>query len=71
MKLVDERARGELSHATGDGIATIESAALQNSRAYYINGTCGGFFGEMLHTAILDVDKYSQTYETVKEILKE
>ena len=61
----------ELSHATGDGIATVESAKLDNSKPYYINGTCEGFFGEVLHTAILDIEKYPETYATIKEILKE
>lgn len=61
----------QMKYNDGDGIAAVESARLQNSRAYYINGTCGGFFGEVLHTAILDIDKYSKTYLTVKEILKE
>lgn len=55
----------------GDGIATAESAKLANSRSYYINGTCEGLFGEVLHTSILDIDKYPETYATIKEILKE
>ena len=55
----------------GDGIATVESASLANSKSYYINGTCEGFFGEILHTAILDMGKYPETYATIKEILKE
>lgn len=60
-----------MKYGDGDGIATIESAKLPSSKAYYINGTCEGFFGEVLHTAILDIDKYPETYATVKEILKE
>jgi hypothetical protein len=61
----------QMKFGNGDGITTVESASLQNSRAYYINGTCSGLFGEMLHTAILDIDQYPKTYETVREILKE
>lgn len=61
----------QMEYGDGDGIATVESASMKDSREYYINGTCSGFFGEVLHTAILDIDKYSETYRIVKNILKE
>ncbi|MBI2660307.1 alpha/beta hydrolase [Candidatus Woesearchaeota archaeon] len=61
----------QMKFGDGDGIATVESANLENSKSYRINGTCGGLFGEVLHTAILDIDKYPKTYETIREILKE
>ncbi|MBI4143585.1 alpha/beta hydrolase [Candidatus Woesearchaeota archaeon] len=55
----------------GDGIATVESTRLENSKSYQINGTCEGLFGEVLHTAILDIEKYPETYAAIKEILRE
>ena len=70
---VDERGKGELSHLTGDGdgIVSTENAKLENANQYFINGTCGGLFGETLHTEIMDVGKYPETYRLITEILKE
>jgi len=69
----DERARGELSHVTGngDGIVSTENAKLENANQYFVNGTCGGIFGETLHTEILNIEKYPETYRVITEILKE
>ena len=55
----------------GDGVVLSESAGLDNANIYYVNGTCGGIFGDALHTALLDAEKYPQVYEIVKGILKE
>ncbi|MBI2657712.1 alpha/beta fold hydrolase [Candidatus Woesearchaeota archaeon] len=54
----------------GDGIATVESAGMKNAESFYVDGTCSGFFGESLHTALLDIDKYNETYRIVADILK-
>ena len=54
-----------------DGIVFAEDAKLENAGSYFVQGTCSGFFGEKLHTAILNIDKYPETYEIVKRILKE
>ncbi|MBI2647719.1 alpha/beta fold hydrolase [Candidatus Woesearchaeota archaeon] len=53
----------------GDGIVLSKNAELDNAQVYYVNGTCGGLFGGLLHTDILDIDKYPKTYSIVKEIL--
>lgn len=55
----------------GDGIVLPEDAKLESAKIYAVNGTCGGLFGEVLHTEILDIDKYPDTYRIVKEALKE
>ncbi|MEK6891637.1 MAG: alpha/beta fold hydrolase [Nanoarchaeota archaeon] len=55
----------------GDGIVTAENAKLDNARINHINGTCGGVFGGTLHTDILNIDLYPETYRIVKGILNE
>ena len=55
----------------GDGIVLAENAELENSSAHYINGTCPGVFGGTLHTEILNIDSYPETYGIIKDILKE
>ena len=55
----------------GDGIVLAENAKLENARLYFVNGTCGGLFGGSLHTEILDIDRYDETYRKVREILEE
>ena len=55
----------------GDGVVTTESARLDNAKLFYVNGTCEGLFGGILHTELLDIGKYPQTYEDISEILKE
>ena len=62
----------ELSHVTGngDGIVLSENSKLENAELYYVNGTCGGLFGETLHTEILDIEKYNETYKIIKDILR-
>ncbi len=61
----------EMRRGDGDGVVLSESAELENSKLYYVNGTCGALLAKNLHTEILDIDKYPKTYEIVKEILKE
>ncbi|MBI2655478.1 alpha/beta hydrolase [Candidatus Woesearchaeota archaeon] len=53
----------------GDGVILKESAELENAELHYVNGSCDGL--ATLHTDILDVDRYPEVYNTVKEILKE
>ncbi|HLC62337.1 MAG TPA: alpha/beta fold hydrolase [Candidatus Nanoarchaeia archaeon] len=55
----------------GDGIVTAENAKSDNAKIDYVNGTCSGLFGGTLHTDILNIDLYSQTYRIVKGILNE
>ena len=57
--------------ADGDGIVTAENAKLDNARIDYINGTCGGLFGGVLHTDLLNIELYPKTYRIVKGILNE
>ncbi|MEK6943737.1 MAG: alpha/beta fold hydrolase [Nanoarchaeota archaeon] len=53
----------------GDGIVLAKNAAAENSKQYFVNGTCGQF--STLHVDLLDIDKYEQAYKVIKEILKE
>lgn len=53
----------------GDGVVAVENVRIDNSNLFYINGSCKGFFGKVLHTEILNVDEYTETYQTVKKIL--
>ena len=55
----------------GDGIVSTENVKLENAKLYYVNGTCSGLFGENLHTEILNIDKYPETYGIIRDILKE
>ena len=61
----------QMKSGDGDGIVLSENVKLDNSKLHYVNGTCGGFFGSILHTEILNINKYQVTYNLVKEILKE
>ncbi len=54
----------------GDGVVFVENAKLENASLYYVNGTCKGLFGNVLHTEILNIEEYPETYLTVKRILK-
>ncbi len=55
----------------GDGVVLSKNAGLENARLYFINGTCSRLFGESLHTEILNIEKYNETYKVINEILKE
>ncbi|MDP3765272.1 MAG: hypothetical protein Q8R04_02060 [Nanoarchaeota archaeon] len=55
----------------GDGIVLLENAKLENAKLFFINGTCGGLFGGVLHTEILDIENYLETYKVIREILRE
>ncbi|MBI2656124.1 alpha/beta fold hydrolase [Candidatus Woesearchaeota archaeon] len=61
----------QMKNGDGDGIVLTQNAKLTNSKLYFVNGTCSGLFGENLHTEILDIEKYPETYGIVTEILKE
>ena len=52
----------------GDGIVAAASSRLSFARNYDINGTCTLF--QQLHGEMLDISKFPETYEIVKEILQ-
>ncbi|MEK6983700.1 MAG: alpha/beta fold hydrolase [Nanoarchaeota archaeon] len=54
----------------GDGVVLSEKAKLTDGKTFQVNGTCPGF-GRLLHTEILDIDKYPEVYNIIKEILIE
>ncbi len=54
---------------TGDGLVTNTSSALPFAKNYAIEGNCTGF--SILHAEILDTEKYPQTYEYIKGIIRE
>ena len=60
----------KMKSGNGDGIVLVENAGLANARQSFINGTCG-LFGENLHTEILNIEKYPETYIAIKGILSE
>lgn len=55
----------------GDGIVLTQNSKLENVKTYFINGTCNGLFGENLHTEILNIERYNETYGIVRGVLKE
>ena len=61
----------QIKLGNGDGVVLAENAKLKDAKLFYVNGTCGGLFGENLHTAILDIEKYPETYGIISGILKE
>lgn len=61
----------QMNSGNGDGIVLPENAKLENAKQYFVNGTCGGLFGETLHTEILNIDEYPETYKMITNILKE
>ena len=58
----------EMKLGNGDGIVLSENAKLENAELHFVNGTCP-LFGSALHTEILNIEKYSETYKIVTEIL--
>lgn len=55
----------------GDGVVTSESSLISYGKSFVINGTCDDVLkGELLHSELLDIDKYPEAYEYVKEILQ-
>lgn len=59
----------KMKSGNGDGVVTVQSAELANAKQFFINGTCNGIFGGTLHTELLNIDEYPQTYSIVKRIL--
>ncbi|MBI4452797.1 alpha/beta hydrolase [Candidatus Woesearchaeota archaeon] len=55
----------------GDGIVLSENAKTENTKLLYVKGSCGGLFRKYLHTEILNIDAYPETYNIVKEALRE
>lgn len=61
----------QMKPGDGDGVVLADKAKLENAYLYYVNGTCGGLFGDTLHTEILNIDKYPETYKIVAKIFRE
>ena len=59
----------QMKLGNGDGIVLTGNAKLENAELFYVNGTCGGLFGGNLHTEILNIEKYPETYRIVTEVL--
>jgi len=58
----------QMDGGIGDGVVLNENAVLNGSRQYYIDGTCSGV--NPLHIDMLDLNKYPQLYQTIKDILQ-
>ena len=52
----------------GDGVVTKQNAEIGYAENFYINGTCSG--AGLLHTQILDIDRYPEAYNIIKSALK-
>lgn len=59
----------DMDSITGDGIVTKENAELVYAENFYINGTCDGL-SRVLHTQILDINKYPEVYDIISYVLK-
>ncbi|MEK6974133.1 MAG: alpha/beta fold hydrolase [Nanoarchaeota archaeon] len=55
----------------GDGIAVLNNVVLNYSTNYIINGTCTDILKSNLHQDIIDYEKYPETYNVLRAILKE
>lgn len=53
---------------TGDGTVLEKGVMLKGTKNFIINGTCKRL--EKLHTKLLDIDAYPETYYAIKEALK-
>ena len=58
----------KMKEGQGDGILLKESAELENAELYYVNGTCEGL--ATLHTDVLDIEMYPETYRLVRDALQ-
>jgi len=56
---------------TGDTIIANNSAYLDYAKNYFVNGTCSEANFNSLHTKIVNPTKNPETYNIIKEILKE
>ena len=55
----------------GDGVVTFEDSTLDYATSFVVNGTCEDAFKRGLHSDLLDIDKYPQVYDDIKDILEE
>lgn len=58
----------EMKQGTGDGVVLTDNALLEGAKNFVINGTCNGL--DVLHTSLLNINKYPETYDIIKEALK-
>jgi hypothetical protein len=56
---------------TGDGVVSINSSQLKYATNYRVNGTCSDLFSTNMHTDLLNINKYPQVYEYIRNILVE
>ena len=59
----------EMDKKTGDGIVLEKNSMLDGAKNFIINGTCRRL--EPLHTELLNIVKYPETYFVIKESLEE
>jgi len=52
----------------GDGIVLRDHVPIPGAQTFIVNGTCSTT--TYLHTKMLDIDLYPETYEIIKSILK-
>ncbi len=54
----------------GDGVVLYDHAVMKNAINFNVTGSCGGLFGEVLHTEMLNAEKYPEVVDTLRTILK-
>jgi hypothetical protein len=61
----------DMGKESGDGIVTNSSGYLKGATNYEIKGGCTDNLQTDLHTNVLDIDKYPETYDLIIQILGE
>jgi pimeloyl-ACP methyl ester carboxylesterase len=59
----------QMDEGLGDGIVLEQNAILDSAENYIIEGQCSGI--NLLHGELLDISKYPEFYDLIREILKE
>ncbi len=54
----------------GDGVVSLNSSLISYAKSYIINGSCSDLLETSLHTELLNLDLYPETYEIIKEVFK-
>jgi diadenosine tetraphosphate (Ap4A) HIT family hydrolase len=58
----------KMQDGIGDGVVLEQNAELKQAQNYVVNGTCSGI--NVLHTELLDLDKYPAVYDIIREALR-
>lgn len=59
----------EMPGGDGDGVVLLEKAVVAEGKKYTIEGECDGL--DLLHTKLLDIEKYPQVYQIIMKVLED